>query len=91
MTPIINIGERALRRCRAGGRIAFVAGLLAWTFVGAAGARGQSYSILHNFTGGADGGNPEAGLIADSADHFPKPDWFSTAREISTEAPRRRQ
>jgi uncharacterized repeat protein (TIGR03803 family) len=30
-------------------------------------ARAQTYTVLHNFTGGADGGNPYAGLTADAA------------------------
>ncbi len=29
--------------------------------------QGQTYSVLYNFTGGADGANPEAGLVMDAA------------------------
>ena len=31
------------------------------------GARAQTFTVLHNFTGGADGGNPLAGLTMDQA------------------------
>jgi uncharacterized repeat protein (TIGR03803 family) len=40
--------------------------LLAVTFISQP-ARGQTYTVLYNFTGGTDGGNPHAGLVADSA------------------------
>ena len=30
-------------------------------------AQAQTFKVLHNFTGGADGGNPEAGLTMDKA------------------------
>ncbi len=29
-------------------------------------AQAQTYKVIHNFTGGSDGGNPYAGLITDS-------------------------
>jgi uncharacterized repeat protein (TIGR03803 family) len=30
----------------------------------------QTFSVVHSFTGGADGGNPRAGLISDNAGNF---------------------
>ncbi|MFZ0312829.1 MAG: choice-of-anchor tandem repeat GloVer-containing protein [Candidatus Korobacteraceae bacterium] len=38
--------------------------------VAAATAQGQTYQVLHTFTGGADGGSPFAGLTQDSAGNF---------------------
>lgn len=60
-------GELAVRGRIQWGRIALAAGIFAFIFISARGARGQSYSVLHSFTGGSDGGNPEGGLVADSA------------------------
>jgi uncharacterized repeat protein (TIGR03803 family) len=44
-----------------------VLALAALTFTLAIGANAQTESLLYSFTGGADGGNPNGGLISDSA------------------------
>lgn len=36
----------------------------------AAPARAQTFTVIHNFTGGSDGGNPNAGLTVDRAGNF---------------------
>src|SRR5450755_2194705 len=33
-------------------------------------AQAQTYTVLYTFTGGADGGNPAAGLVRDAAGNF---------------------
>lgn len=48
--------------------VAFVLALLcALTIVAPQSAQAQTFTVLHYFTGGADGGNPIAGLTIDSA------------------------
>jgi uncharacterized repeat protein (TIGR03803 family) len=48
-----------------------LAGVLALGGVGASqSAEAQTFSVLHSFTGGADGANPYAGLIQDSTGNF---------------------
>lgn len=48
-------------------RLLLSASLLALGIVVAQPASAQSYAVLHSFTGGADGGNPYAGLTMDGA------------------------
>ncbi len=40
------------------------------TFVAAPSLQAQSFTVLHNFTGGADGGSPFTGLTIDRAGHL---------------------
>jgi uncharacterized repeat protein (TIGR03803 family) len=47
--------------------IVFSFALLLCAFAAASTAQAQTYTVLHAFTGGADGGGPNAGLIGDSA------------------------
>src|SRR5271168_1762200 len=51
---------------RAGLRVA----ILATGFALALPAQAQTFSVLHNFSGGGDGANPYAGLTADRAGNF---------------------
>lgn len=48
---------------------AFMAGA-AMLGIALPGAQAQTYSVLHTFTGGGDGGNPESGLTAGGAGNF---------------------
>jgi uncharacterized repeat protein (TIGR03803 family) len=41
--------------------------MLAALIIATAAAQAQTYTVLYSFTGGADGANPEAGLIRDAA------------------------
>ena len=46
--------------------IAIVAGMLALAVIAAPAAQAQTFNIIYSFTGGADGGGPEGGLIMDA-------------------------
>ncbi len=52
-------------------RCAVVAGALALFFLaGSSAAPAQTFSVLHEFSGGADGAGPDAGLTPDAAGNF---------------------
>jgi uncharacterized repeat protein (TIGR03803 family) len=50
--------------------VAFLVVVLATSVLLASQAQAQTYTILHNFTGGADGGNPEGRLTIDGGGHL---------------------
>lgn len=47
--------------------IAVLIGMAVLPMIAAPAAQAQTYTVIHSFTGGADGGNPEGGLIMDAA------------------------
>jgi len=66
----VNASEQfGATRWRKASSALVLGGLLAAT-IGAPHVQAQTYTVLHNFSGGADGGNPGAGVIRDSAGNF---------------------
>src|ERR1039458_751202 len=59
--------------------IAVLAGILVLTLLAVPAAQAQTYKVIHNFTGGADGGDPQAGLAVDRAGNL-----YGTASEGGT-------
>lgn len=49
------------------GRLAAGSLILALVVIATSSAHAQTYTVLHNFTGGVDGGNPYAGVTLDAA------------------------
>ena len=47
-----------------------VAVLAILTFAALPAVQAQTFTVLHSFTGGSDGANPEAGLVIDSGGSF---------------------
>ncbi len=68
MTPTflrnVNISSHRFGRTAAAVSLAIV---FALAIVATPAAQAQTYTVIHNFTGGADGSNPRAGLTSDAA------------------------
>src|SRR5271166_3337245 len=62
------LGQNILRMALRGARVALALVVVLGVEVGAAqSAQAQTFTLLYSFTGGGDGGNPDAGLVRDAA------------------------
>lgn len=78
----MKLGEQHPSRSRFSRDWLFISAALAMFFLaGASAAQAQTFTVLHNFTGGLDGSGPQTGLTIDRAGNL-----YGTARYGGTQA-----